>query len=413
MLHPFTLSPCHLVTLSPRLTPSPAWRLRGAAFLAGIGFTHHGLFVIIGLPLLLGYVAWQLCTWRLPLKQLTILALCFAAGLAPWLYPLAQFARYGPFDGDNYGLPRHYFWGSPVSWRAVLDLLTGGTVRRGIFRAPSVESSLAVLRMVGDRLLFEFGPLGVLLGALGCAAMARRARGAWLGAAWAFLITLLYLLLLGPAVEDAPVFTLPMLLPWALWIAVGIARLIALAGRPPTTDHRPPTTDQRPPHPLTPSPPHPFTPSPLHPFTPSPLHPTPRLRWPALVVALLIVATVAWGYSRLPYSNKRHLWLFRQFGQATLDQLPPGAVVMTHWEQGMTLQYLVLAERIRPDVWVDVVEPGDDAWGQRAQRRYAGRPVFFVGAPSDVAGLPVELVREDSYADLFRLRADRQLYGIL
>ena len=44
------------------------------------------------------------------------LALCFVAGLAPWLYPLAQFARYGPFDGQDYGLPRHYFWGAPRSW---------------------------------------------------------------------------------------------------------------------------------------------------------------------------------------------------------------------------------------------------------------------------------------------------------
>ncbi len=69
----------------------------------------------------------------------------------------------------------------------------------------------------------------------------------------------------------------------------------------------------------------------------------------------------------------------------------------------MTLQYLILAERRRPDVWVDVVEPGDADWGSRAAR-YAGRPVFFVGVPGDVAELPVELARADDYADLFVLR---------
>ncbi len=102
-------------------------------------------------------------------------------------------------------------------------------------------------------------------------------------------------------------------------------------------------------------------------------------------------------------SSKRQLWLFRRFGEATLDRLPPGAAVITHWEQGMTLQYLIRVEGRRPDVWVDVVEPSDAGWRERA-RRYDDRTVFFVGAPADVADLPVQLVREDDYADVFELR---------
>ena len=93
-----------------------------------------------------------------------------------------------------------------------------------------------------------------------------------------------------------------------------------------------------------------------------------------------------------------------QAGQVVKVVLRPGAVVIAHWEQGMTLQYLRLVEGQRPDVWVDVLEPSDEDWGARAARRYAGRPVFFVGQPADVAELPVELAREDDYADLFRLR---------
>ena len=126
-------------------------------------------------------------------------------------------------------------------------------------------------------------------------------------------------------------------------------------------------------------------------------------RWQIVIMVLLVAVTLAWGYTRVPYSSKRRLWLFREFGQATLQQLPPQAVVLAHWEQGMTLQYLRLVEGQRPDVWVDVVEPNDEPWEVRAQR-YAGRPVFFVGGPADVAGLPVELVRETEHADLFRLR---------
>ena len=120
-------------------------------------------------------------------------------------------------------------------------------------------------------------------------------------------------------------------------------------------------------------------------------------------LVLLIAATLAWGYTRLHVSSKRQLWLFRRFGEATLDQLPPGAAVITHWEQGMTLQYLIRVEGRRPDVWVDVVEPSDDSWRDRA-RRYDDRAVFFVGARADVADLPVQLVREDDYADVFELR---------
>jgi hypothetical protein len=444
--HPFTRSPAH------PLTRSGLWHLRGAAFVAGLGCTHHGLFVLTGLPLFVGYVLWWLArrpttdpfdyaqgrqqpttndedlriasqepqttnhkpqttnrepelstqssalspqssalspqsSALSPLKQLAILALCFAAGLAPWLYPLAQYARYGPFDGQDYGLPRHYFWGAPRSWGATLDLLSGGSLRRGIFRLPEAGAALATLRLVGERMLFEFGPLGVALGVLGCGALARRSRGAWFGAAWVFLATLVYLLLLGPAVADAPIFTLPILLPWALWIATAVEVILQIADcRLQIADYASRITY----HVSR------IARSPVHPFTRSPAQ--------AFLLVMLIAATLAWGYTRVQHSSKRRLWLFREFGQATLASLPPDAVVIAHWEQGMTLQYLRLVEGQRPDVWVDVLEPADEAWGARAARRYAGRPVFFAGQPADVAGLPVELAREDAYANLFRLR---------
>jgi hypothetical protein len=370
-------------------TRSRIWRLRAAAFVAGLGCTHHGLFVLTGLPLLAGYVFWSLLQSsttdhgpRDTLTELPILALCFVAGLAPWLYPLVQFARYGPFDGQDHGLPGHYFWGAPRSWSAAFDLLSGGSLRRGIFRLPTTDPALATLRLVGERMWFEFGPLGVALGVLGSAALARRSRAASLGAAWVFLVTLAYLLLLGPAVADAPIFTLPMLLPWALWIAAAVEFIVQIA------DCRLQIADyvSR------------IIRSPAHPLTRSPLQAT-------LLVAL-VAATLAWGYTRVQHASKRRLWLFREFGQATLASLPPGAALITHWEQGMTLQYLRLVEGQRPDVWVDVVEPADEDWGARAARRYAGRPVFFVGQAVDVAGLPVELAREATYANLFRLSGD-------
>jgi hypothetical protein len=366
---------------------TPHRRLYLAAFIGGLGFTHHGLFTITALPLLAAFVVAQLLTtiravgkqpsaFSLQPSAFILYPLAFLLGLAPWLYPLLQFARYGPFDGLDYGLPHHYFWGAPQSYAEVLDLMTGGTIRRGIFRLPEPSAAFETLQLVGRRLLFEFGPLGALLGLLGSWALARQNRVAFGAAAWVFFSTLVYLLLLGPAVADAPVFTLPMLLPWALWIGAGAAAVVsfmAYAQRERVAEAKKPTR-----------------------------------RWwfslQRLAFSLVLALTLAWGATRYRVSAKQHLWLYHEFGVATLAALPPGAAVLAHWEQGMALQYMRLGEGVRPDVWVDVVEPSDESWGARADRRYPDRPVYFAGPPESVAGLPVELVREDEYASLFRLR---------
>lgn len=359
-----------LTLLRARDSASPPGlaRLAPAALIAGLGLTHHGLFVVTALPLFA--VAFVADAWRArkqtPSRELAMSAgwvgLAFLAGMTPWLYPLAQFARFGPFDGMDYGLPRHYFWGAPQSWGEVMDLLTGGEVRRGIFHAPDAESALATLRMVGRRLWFEFGPVGALLGLMGSAALLRQNVWVWRAAAWVFFATLAYLLLLGPAVGDAPVFTLPMLLPWALWIAAGAE---AVARRAPLL----------------------------------------RATWRyPVTLALMAALTLGWGATRYRVSAKQHLWLYREFATATLAILPQDAVVITHWEQGTTLLYLRFVEGVRQDVWIDVVEPGDDPWLERARRRYPDRPVYFVGQPESVAGMPVDLLIDEPYADVYRLR---------
>ncbi|HEU5088089.1 MAG TPA: hypothetical protein VFT99_11605 [Roseiflexaceae bacterium] len=71
----------------------------------------------------------------------------------------------------------------------------------------------------------------------------------------------------------------------------------------------------------------------------------------------------------------------------------------------MALQYLHLVEQRRPDVWIDVVEPGDAPWEPRARQRYPDRPVYLVGSAQDVEMIAVEPVFEQEYASLFRLRS--------
>ena len=295
--------------------------------------------MIAGVPILAGYLLWSLFqlfdegrrtkdetsvrppsfVLHLGLKHVALLALCFAAWPLPWLFPLAQYARYGPFNGQDYGLPQHYFWGAPELWAQALDPLTGGPMRRGIFRAPTLDAVVAVLRRVGRRLLFEFGPMGVPLGLLGSIALLHRVRIAWLGAAWIFFATLAYLLLLGPAVQDVPVFTLPMSPPWRRDSSrkCGADRVGSAAfgdeGRPFNAAQVERTKDKG-----------------------RGQLDTALSVFRSLVFGLssavvfrlssccLVAATLAWGYTRLDVSSKRQLWLFRRFGEATLDQLPPG-----------------------------------------------------------------------------------------
>jgi hypothetical protein len=240
-----------------------------------------------------------------------------------------------------------------------------------MFRIPTSSDVLATLGMLWERANFEFGAIGLVLALVGAVALFWRLRGVWLVTIWVLVATTGYLLLLGPAVVDAPIFTLPMLLPLALWLAFGAQALMAGGERLVQrlwADRRVPVL----------------------------------AGW--LVFGLLCGMSVAWADTRVEYASKRHLTLYRTFGEAVLATLPPNAVLITHWEQGMLFQYLRLVEQQRPDVWIDVVEPSDDAWGPRVARRYAGRPVFLIGQAPDVAGLPVELVSEDPYALVFRLR---------
>lgn len=341
-----------------------------AAFLTGMGFSHHGLFVFAGLPLLLLQVLRTSCAAdqaaqprRARFWLVARVGGAFVLGLWPWLYTLVQYARYGPFDGQDFGLPRHYFWGAPQSWAEAAQLLIGGPISGSLFRLPDAADTAATLRLVTERGWFELGPFGLALALVGLITLTRRNRAVAAGAMLVFGGTGAYLLLIGPAAQDAPIFTLPMLLPGALWVACGADAIIAWVQRR-RWQHASPLAQA--------------------------------------VLGVLLVGALVWGITRMPYANKRHLHLFREFGTATLTALPPGAVVVTHWEHGTTLQYLRLVEGLRPDVWVDIVEPGDEAWGARAARRYTGRTVYFVGPRSSLGDTPVVTVRETTYTNVYR-----------
>lgn len=374
-----------------------SWRfwLAGAACTTGLGFSNHGSFLFTGVPLLVGYGAFLLAASpvsspapsRAPpllaqrVRLIGVVGFWGLVGLAPWLLVLVQYARLGPFDGLDHGLdyglhqagtpPPHpvtYFWGGPTTWSEAIAHLFGGVMRGGVFELPGVARLGAVGLALVERLWFEFGPLGTILGGVGFAALLRRSPVVWVGSAWVAAATVLYVSSLGHAVQDAMVFTMPLLLPWSLWVGVGAGVLVSLGTRVAAFGRR---------------------------------------RWEQRVrvalSGLLLVLILVWGYTRFPYGNKAHLDLFRTFGEGALARMSPGAVVLVQWEQGTTLQYLRLVEGQRPDLWVDIVEPGDEAWEQRVRRRYPDQTVYAIGSAEDRAALGGRPIWGTDYATLFLL----------
>lgn len=342
-------------------TPTPH-HLVWVMLLVTLGTFHHGLFVLTITPM-----AFFICVWiwhnKLHMLPWRWLILIMLIGLLPLTYPLVQFARYGPFNGLDYGLPTHYFWGAPQSWREVVDLMTGGAVRRDLFQIPSIselwQMSVAIIRRMG----YEFGPIGLSLIGIGAINLAIKNRQLFGLSLFIAVPTTCYVLAIGPGIIDWPAFTIPLLIPLTLYLAWGIEwgymRISAMTSLPAWRTH--------------------------------------------VAIAGVLLATLAWGYHRYPVSAKQHLTLYREFADTVHRTLPANAVVITHWEQGMTLQYLRYAEGLRSDVWIDVVEPGDDPWLDRAQRLYAGRKVFFIGHDESVANMPVTTVFAQPYATLYRL----------
>jgi len=348
------LSMCFALAVC-RFAAHPTQRNANAVVLIGVlGCLHHGLFVLCIAPAgaLVVMATLRRHGWYLSLLPLIGVAVL---GLLPHVYPLIQFARFGPFNGEDYALPTTYFWGAPRTWSDVFDLLGGGVVRRGIFQVPDMATAVSMSSALARRMGYEFGPVGLGLGVVGVGYMLRMQ---WQRSVVGLVVALpavAYVLALGPHIGDWPTFTLPLLLPWVWAVSVAADLLVA------------------------------------------------RWGYMRLIVVGLIVLTLIWGGLRYRVSAKQHLTLYRDFATAVHQTLPANAVVITHWEQGMTLLYLRYAEGLRTDVWVDVVEPGDDAWLARAQRRYATNTVYFVGHDASVQGIPVTRILDTPYADLYRL----------
>lgn len=345
--------------------------LAAAALLAGLGATHHGSYVPIVGPALLGVVAVPLLH-RLRFAEQRRPAACLAwrallwglLGFAPWLYLAAQFLLFRPFDYyRGQGLPYHPYWGNPQSWGDVLNLALGAGFRLKIFTHGWARLPELLPGFPGE-LRYQVGLSGLALGALGALALLRRSMRAGLFTLLIWLCASLFGLNVAADVPKAHVYFLPAYVIWSIWIGVGSLVLYQMLRS---------------------------------------LHQGRGSTMAVLALLALLALPLIRGVQRFEQMDQSNHWDERRYAEAVLKYVEPNAVILCRWEACMPLRYLQLVEGQRLGVQLDQTEPEDGVnWADRVPLYAPQHPVYAISHNSDLeqryAIIPVE-----SVPDLWRV----------
>jgi hypothetical protein len=116
------------------------------------------------------------------------------------------------------------------------------------------------------------------------------------------------------------------------------------------------------------------------------------------LLVLAVIATAAWTWPLVDLSADRSA---REYGEAILATVAPGAVVIGYWDTVPVVQYLQLVEGQRPDVLaINRFLIGTDELRMLIEREAPRRPVYIDVVPAD---LPVALQAVPA-GELFHLR---------
>jgi len=185
------------------------------SFLYGLGLGNH-LTLLLLLPGML-YLIWS-SPQRLAITRHVALATAgaFLAGLCVYLY-LPVRAAADPWPN----------WGDPTTLRRFLWVTSGAIYRHYLFGVPLAAWPLR-LTAWARHLLAQFGPCGVILGAIGLAVGMRGRRRVAIATLLTFGLYTVYAL--GYNTPDAWVNLIPAHIIWAFWVASGVWRLLDRAG---------------------------------------------------------------------------------------------------------------------------------------------------------------------------------------
>ena len=348
-----------------------------ACLLAGLGATHHGSFTPVTAPALMITVAVPLLLHLRHPKQRSITwrlfgrcVLWFALGFTPWLYLVAQFAFFQPFDyyRGTESLPYHLYWGNPEYWGDVLNLALGAGFRLKVFTHGWDRLPELLPRYINE-IREQFWWTGMFLGVVGAISAWRMN---WRIGVWSTLVWLggsFFGLNVAADVPKAHVYYLPAWVIWSIWIGLGAWTLAVVLVR------QLPQLSQRLVGPSS----------------------------PLVTGFLILMLVVPLGRTIRRYESMDRSgdWWHRTWGEAALASVEDDAVILCRWEECMTLRYLQFVDGHKLGVQLDQTEPEAGInWATRVPI-YDPLPIYAVRPNDDLAAeyplLPVESVPNEFF----------------
>lgn len=184
----------------------------GLSLLVGLGFGNHILGALLLPAALLAWIIFVKRTgsWALVLVQLVMILV----GLLVYIYLPLSARGYSPVN-----------WGNPQTWSGFLWEVTGNPYRGLLFGA-AVPVVWERIRSVSSLLMDQFGPLGLVAGAIGAIQFSFPIK--WLRwiLVWSFIVY--FIVAIGYNTLDSVGYLLPAVMVYAIWIGLAVVSLWSL-----------------------------------------------------------------------------------------------------------------------------------------------------------------------------------------
>lgn len=336
-LHTALMAGIILLLLRWRERPIPR-RLGLLALVGGVSMGHH-LATALLVPACLAFVIGTAPRRALAPRSIGAAVAGGLLGLSVYLYlPLRSlgqptFNYVGMYDAAGVFSPVNLLQPQQLWW-----LITGRSFAEQML-GYSPAGWLREAGAYGAQLFRSFFAVGVGPGLLGVAVLLRRDR--WLGLALALMFLANACFYIGYRVVDKNTMYLPTYLVWALWAGVGYQQLLTWVSRDNGGQA--------------------------------------ELRLLRGVLTVAVVAALGWNWHLVSRAND---WSARERGEAVLEVVAPGGLVLGYWETVPLVEYLQLVEGRRPDITAInrfLIRPED--LEQLIARELHRRPVY-IDAPT-------------------------------
>ena len=352
--------------------------LYAAGFVWGMSFGNHLSTVLLGpgFAYLLASAVWR---GQIKVRNLAILAVCFAPPLATYAYlPLRYLSEAVPYVVAHYDNQGELIRVDHTTFQGIWQTLTARQFGSLIFAYGPMET-LGQLKQVAWWLFANFLGIGAVLGLTGILSSIAAHRQRFTFLALVFAANVLFFASYGAT--DKEFMLLPVYIVWAVWMAEGAGHFLD------TVERRLPGA------------------SPTE--VPGRLYKV-LIRTPWARLALLLpVAALIVNFPYVDLSSDTHV---RDRAERVLASMPPNALILARWADEAPMNYLQIVEDRRPDLQIIdrfLISREDER--QLIERSLSLRPVYVFG-PLPALSFPFKTVPLEGGAEAgHRLIAPNQI----